>query len=155
VLRRCALALVLILAACGEAGGVSPEDRRAIETLLSAYTDRMATAYASGDASVVAEVATEREQARLAAAIAELEVEGRGLRPTLERLTIEEVAPAGRTTFTVATIEVWDLRIVALGTEQPISESLDQENRLTYSVIRERGEWRILSRLLRSSSEPS
>ena len=155
VRRWLGIALLAAAAACSPGSEVSAEDRRAIEALLTEYTRQMAAAYQSGDASLVAPVATEREQNRLGAAIAELEGEGRGLRPQLERLSIQAIEAASRTTFTVDTLEVWDLRVVALGTEQPVSESLDQENRLTYTVIRERGQWRILSRLLRASTEPS
>jgi plasmid stabilization system protein ParE len=147
--------LALLAVACG--GGVerAEADRRAIESLLADYTRRMAVAYEAGDGGLVAPAATEREQQRLRNAIAELANEGRALRPTLKRLTIDSIEPAGRTTYTVMTTEVWDLRVVAMGTEQQVSESLDQENRLTYTVLREGAEWRILSRVLRASSEPS
>ena len=44
-------------------------------------------------------------------------------------------------------------RIVALGSEQTVAESKGQENRVVYSLMRERGRWWVLSRLLRSSTE--
>jgi hypothetical protein len=113
----------------------------------------MALAYERGKASVVADVATEREVDRLRISIEELAVEGRALRPTLRSQVVESIERAGNTAVAVGTIEVWDLRVVTLGGEQLVSESLAQENRLTYSLLREGGEWRVLSRLLRSSTE--
>jgi hypothetical protein len=70
-------------------------------------------------------------------------------------MTIESIAPAFRTTYHVDTFEIWDLRVVALGSEQTVSESLAQENRLTYTLIRDGDEWHVLSRVLRSSTQPS
>jgi len=153
VRRLLGIALFAAMAACSGSGGVSDADRRAIESLLAEYARLMAAAYESGDGKSVAPIATEREQQRLAISISELEAEGRALRPTLQSLAIEAIDPSGRRLVTVNTLEVWDLRVVALGTEQPISESLGQENRLTYTLQRDQSGWHVLARYLRSSSE--
>jgi len=152
-LRRLTLVLAVGLAAsCGAGREVSTEERRAIEAVLRSYAAQMAAAYQAGDASLVATLATQREQERLAISIHELAQEGRALRPELRSLVVESIDRAGNTAVTANTLEVWDLRVVTLGGEQQVSESLAQENRLTYSLIREHGEWRVLSRLLRTSS---
>jgi len=149
------LTLVLALGLwVGCTGGreVAPDDRQAIEAVLRAYADSMAAAYQAGDAAGIASLATEREQQRLAISIRELADEGRALRPVLKSFVVESIERAGNASVAANTLEVWDLRVVALGTEQQVSESLDQENRLTYSLVREQGKWRVLSRLLRTSS---
>jgi hypothetical protein len=152
-LRCIGLALTAgLLASCGTQREVDAGMRQEVETRLAEYAARMAEAYASGDASRVAGVATEREVERLRISIEELAVEGRALRPTLRSQVVETLDRAGNTAVAAGTIEVWDLRVVAVGTEQLVSESLAQENRLTYSLVREAGEWRVLSRLLRTST---
>ncbi len=115
----------------------------------------MAEAYRKDDPSLLAEVATPREQARVRNAIAELARQGKSLRPTLKSLAVESIEPAGVMTAVVSTLEVWDLRVVAVGSEQTVSESLAQENHLTYNLVEEHGKWLVLSRTLRNSSEPS
>ena len=153
-LRYLGLALSLgLVSGCGASREVDAAERRQIEQRLADYAAQMALAYESGEASVVGDVATEREVDRLRISIEELAVEGRALRPTLRSQVVESIERAGNTAVAVGTIEVWDLRVVTLGGEQLVSESLAQENRLTYSLLREGGEWRVLSRLLRSSTE--
>jgi len=149
------LALVALVAACGGPSEVSSEERAELEAVIRTYTEKMAAAYQSGDASLILDVATERERRRIAISIAELEDEGRGLRPELQSLAIEAIDRSGNTSVTVSTLEVWNLRVVALGSERSVTEALAQENRLTYSLIREGGQWRVLSRLLRTSTAGS
>jgi hypothetical protein len=152
-LRCLGLALTVgALVSCGTQREVDSRVREEVESRLAEYAARMAEAYAAGDASRVAGVATEREVERLRISIEELAVEGRALRPTLRSQVVETIDRAGNTAIAAGTIEVWDLRVVAVGTEQLVSESLAQENRLTYSLVREGGEWRVLSRLLRTST---
>ena len=150
---RAPILAALLAASCAGPNAISDADREAIEVLLREYAQRMSEAYVDGDVSRLAELATEREQHRLSAAIAELSGSGRGLRPTLRSLAIESIDRAGSASVAVGTLEVWDLEVVALGSGQTVSESPGQENRLSYSLVRERGQWRILSRLLRTSTE--
>ncbi|MCM2268891.1 MAG: hypothetical protein NDJ75_02200 [Thermoanaerobaculia bacterium] len=153
-LRSIGLALAIGAASgCGVGGAVDAAERAEIEARLALYAAQMAQAYESGDASRVAGVATGREVERLRISIEELAVEGRALRPVLRSQVIESIDRAGNTAVAVGTLEVWDLRVVTSGGEQTVSESLAQENRLTYSLVHEEGEWRVLSRLLRSSTE--
>lgn len=150
------LALLLafgVLCGCGAGRAVSVDEREAVEGVLAAYAESMAAAYVASDASLIAEQATVREQDRLRKSIYELAVEGRSLRPELRSLSVESIERAGNTSVSVITREVWDLRVVATGTEQLVSESLAQENRLSYSLVRDGGRWLVLSRQLRASSE--
>jgi hypothetical protein len=152
--RLCALACLLLLAtACGPSSARVAADQAAIQALLKDYVARMAQAYRKGDAQLLAEVATPREVARVAARIRELAQQGRGLRPELERLAVERIDVYAASAATANTIETWDLRVVALGSELPVSEATGQENRIAYSLIREDGRWLVLTRLLRSTSE--
>jgi hypothetical protein len=153
-LRSIGLAVALgVLAGCGTGREIDAVERQEIEQRLADYAAQMARAYEGGDAELVAGVATGREVERLRISIREMEAEGRALRPVLKSQVVESVSRAGNTAVTVNTLEVWDLRVVTTGGEQLVSESLAQENRLTYSLVREAGRWRVLSRLLRSSTE--
>jgi hypothetical protein len=155
-MRRRGIALSLLvpaLVACGASREIGAEERQSIAAVLAAYAEAMADAYRSGEAARVSVVATGRERQRLEISIRELADEGRALRPELRSLTVESIERAGHTTVAVNTLEVWDLRVVTAGGEQLVSESLGQENRLSYTLVREQGEWRVLSRLLRTTSE--
>jgi len=149
---RALLSLSLLAAlACGS-DAAREADRRAIETLLAQYATALTAAYESGDPSPIAAVATVREQERVLARIEELAVEGRALRPRLLAQTVTEV-DFGNASATAVAMEVWELRVVAAGSELTVSESPRQENQIVYSLIQESGRWIILQRLLKASSE--
>jgi len=145
---------VLAPLACGPRQ-VSPADRQAIERVLNSYAQRMAKAYEDGGAKSLAGIATEREQLRVEHGIQALAAEGKALRPRLQSLTIEDLEPAGQTTVVANTLEVWDLEVVGAESGNQLSEATGQENRLTYSLVREHGRWLVLSRTLRNSQAPS
>ncbi|MBZ0100561.1 MAG: hypothetical protein K8I65_00175 [Thermoanaerobaculia bacterium] len=149
---RALLSLSLLAAlACGR-DAAREADRRAIETLLAQYATALTAAYESGDPSPIAAVATVREQERVLARIEELAVEGRALRPRLLAQTVTGV-DFGNASATAVAMEVWELRVVAAGSELTVSESPRQENQIVYSLIQESGRWIILQRLLKASSE--
>jgi len=150
-----ALLLTLpLVGACGPSADFVAAERPAIERLLADYAGRMAEAYRTGDATPLAEVATERETLRVATQIESLASEGKQLRVELLRQAIESVDVYRRTGATVQTLETWRLEVVALGSEAVLSQSPEQENRVVYSLVREEGRWRILSRILKQTSEP-
>lgn len=142
---------LLIAAGCGRSGG-READRQEIESLLAAYADALTRAYETGDPAVMAEVATQREQVRVQARIEELAVEGRALRPRLLSQTLQEI-DFGNASATAVAVEAWHLRVVAAGSELTVSELARQENTIVYSVSRDEGRWRVLARILRSSSD--
>jgi hypothetical protein len=145
--------LLALLAGCGPSAERAAADRQAIESLLADYSARMIRAYETGDTGPLAEVATGREITRVGVRIREMSEQGRALRPRLVRLVVESVEASSATGATTTTIESWDLTLVALGSELTIAESKGQENRVVYSLLRERGRWWVLSRMLRSSTE--
>jgi hypothetical protein len=149
------LAILVVTSACAAREEIGERDRAQIEQLLTEYRSAMIDAYRRGDPEVLAEVATERERARIGSALTTLEAAGTALRPELKRATTESIERSGRTAWTVTANEVWDLRTVTLGTEQAVGESLGQENRVLYTLIREDGRWWVLTRLLASSSAGS
>jgi len=149
----------LILGAAVSACAPSPEqqaaDRAEIERLIGRYAELLAQAYRTRDSSLLGEITTEREVVRVGHRIEELTSEGRELRAELRSLVVEDVDVFDATTAGVTTIEVWDLRTLALGSERVVAEAIDQENRVVYTLRKERGRWEILARLLKSTSEPS
>ena len=153
-LRRSGSGLLLaLLAGCGPSAQRAGEDRQAVESLLADYAARLTRAYEAGDPAPLAEVATGREGTRVTSRIAELAGDGRGLRPRLVRMVVDGFEAQSGTSATATTIEVWDLKMVALGSEATLGESKGQENRVVYTLMRERGRWWVLSRMLRSSNE--
>jgi len=130
------------------------EARPAIEATLAAYASRMEEAYRTGDATPLAEVATEREVMRVGAQLESLAAEGKELRVELLLQAIESLDLYKSNAATVQTVETWRLQVLAYGSETVLSESPEQENRVVYSLIREEGRWRILSRILKQTNEP-
>ena len=90
---------------------------------------------------------------RVRARIQELSQEGRELAATLREQRLVELDFHRATGATAVAFETWDLRVMTAGTEQVVAESLAQQNRIVYSLSRDRGQWWVLSRLLASSSE--
>jgi len=151
---RAVLGLLLaLLAGCGPSPERAAADRAEVEKLLADYAERLTLCYQTGDAAPLAEIATGRETTRVTVRIRELSEQGRALRPKLVRMVVESVEAHSGTGATATTIETWDLTMVAVGSEQTVAESKGQENRVVYSLMRERGRWWVLSRLLKSSTE--
>jgi hypothetical protein len=153
--RAAALWLLLPFAvsACGEAPAVSPEDQVAIATLLGNYLPRLADAYRSGDLTILEGLASEKEIAELDKRISDLAAEGRDVRPTFESFDIEDVTVWSHSNAFVTTIEVWDLRVYASGTDQLLSEVDDQRNRVKYQLKRREDGWQVLYRQIVTTFE--
>ncbi len=149
-LAICSLGLLL---ACGGAERRAA-DRKAVEELLAAYPAALTEAYAAGSSDPLRELVTPRELTRVDTRIAELRDQGRGLRARLLQRRVAAVDLHSATSGTANVVETWNLRVVALGSEQTVSESPSQENELVYSLVHDQGRWWILSRQLRHSSEP-
>jgi len=143
------------LLGCGPSEEAKAADRAEIERVVARYAELLAQCYRDGDASPLAEIATEREVERVASRIRELEETGKALRPVLRSQVVEQVDAFSGATAGATTIEVWDLRSVALGSEETLGESNGQENRIVYTLHKERGRWQVLARLMKSTSEPS
>ncbi len=142
-----------LLLACGGAERRAA-DRKAVEELLAAYPAALSAAYSQGSSEPLRALVTPRELTRVEARIAELSDQGRGLRARLLHRRVAAIDLHSATSGTANVIETWNLRVVALGSEQMVSESPSQENELVYSLVRDQGRWWILSRQLKHSSEP-
>lgn len=146
LLLPCAL-LALGLAACGEP---SPEDlaeeSEAIRQTLLLYLPKMADAYATGDVEQLEGMASQKERAILDKNVRQLAQQGRTVKTELRELTIEELNLISYANAYVTTVEEWDVRVYAQGTERLLGEDLGQVSRVQYQLKRQDGEWLLLSR---------
>lgn len=153
-----------LLVACGPTAEEQQADREAIQATLEAYLPRLAEAYATGNVEALRGVVVEKELARVARQVEEAAAQGRVLEPRLHEFTIEDLSFAGPNNAYVTTLEVWDVRSYALGSERQLGESLDRAERVKYQVTRREEGWKILARFrldaggdggFASSPEPS
>ncbi len=148
-----ALALVALLglalaAACRTAAESEAVTRDEVEALLDEYLPVLGRAYAEGEPSLLQPWVAQKEIAAIQKRVDELAAAGQVLEPTLKSVTIEDVEAWGHANAYVTTLEVWDVRTVTVGGRQPISEQLDQTNRVKYQLKRDQGRWRVLYRSL-------
>jgi hypothetical protein len=147
-------AIALALGACGADQRAAEVDRGEIEALLADYLPRLAEAYRTGDVEVLREVASEKELAAMTKQIGDLmSQEGRVIDPTLESFTVEDINVWNYSNAFVTTIEVWDLKVLASGTDQVLSEVEDQRSRVKYQLKRRDEGWQILSRIRETTFE--
>jgi hypothetical protein len=148
---RAALALLLVAVALGAAAcRPSPEEvaveREELRATLEDYTTRLAQAYAFTDATLLAPVASQREVASVARNIDVLARAGQRLATDLKELEIEDVDSSGPGNAYVSTFEVWEIRVMDLGSDRLVSIDRDQRNRVRYQLEKEEGRWRVLWR---------
>lgn len=144
-----ALGLVgLLVAGCGPSAEREAVDRAAIEEDLREYLPLLARAYRTGNTSILEEHAALKERASIDKRHADLERQGQILAPELDSLTVEGVTVWNRVNAYVTTVEVWDVRVLATGTETVVREELDQANRVRYQLKRDNDRWRVLMRQL-------
>lgn len=143
------LGLVLAVAgACGPSEEQSEADHDEIRQLLEAYLPVLGEAYATGDTAPLEGLAAAKEAFAAAKRIADFAREGRRVEPTFRDLTLEDVVIYQHSNAYVTTVERWDVRIYAAGSERLISEQLDQVNRVKYQLKRTDDGWRVLYRTL-------
>ena len=140
--------LLLLGCATGDAPEVSVADRTAIRDLLEGYLPVMAEAYDTGRFEELEPFAVEKEIAALRKRINDLALGGRDLRPILRSLEIEDITIWNYSNAFVTTVEVWDLRIFATGTDTVLSEVEAQRSRVKYQVKRRDEGWQVLYRTL-------
>lgn len=143
------LACVLPLVAAG-CGGPSPEeqeaDREVIHAFLEDYLPALAQAYRTGDVDVLDPYAAEKEQAAIAHRVNELAEQGEVLAPELVSVQVEDVTGWAEVNAYVTTVEVWNVRTYATGSENVVREELGQTNRVKYQLQRDAGRWRVFWR---------
>ncbi|MEE8277393.1 MAG: hypothetical protein V3R89_01555 [Thermoanaerobaculia bacterium] len=143
-----ALAIAFLwLLGCGPSARQQELDRQAIQSDLEAYLPRLGEAYATGDLEVLREGAAIKEVARIEKRIQDLALQGRVLVPTFRQLTIEDVNVWNYANAYVTTLEIWDLKVLASGTDTVLSEENGQSSRVQYQLKRDKGRrWRVLFR---------
>lgn len=154
-MRRPLPALALLLASAflaGACGGQSPEEKAAdqeeIQAFLEEYLPRMAEAYRTGDVEPIVPYTTEKERAVIENRVREMAKTGQILAPELDSVEVEDVTVWSAVNAFVGTVEVWDVRVLASGTEAVVREELNQPNRVKYQLKREDGRWRVFGRQL-------
>ena len=141
-------ALALALAAgCAPSAEEVAADRDQIEGFLEEYLPQMAEAYRTGDTEALAPYAAQKEQESIERRVRDLAKQGRILAPELESVEVEDVRPWQAVNAYVTTLETWNIRVLASGSEEVLSQEV-QENRVKYQMKREEGRWRVFWREL-------
>lgn len=158
-LSRTALTILLVflgvgLDACGEPSAEEvAADKEEIEAFLREYLPKLAEAYESGDASALEPYAAAKEQASVERRARELAKSGEVLAPVLDSVEVEDVRTWQAVNAYVTTVEQWDIRTYATGTDNVVREQLDQVNRVQYQLKREGGRWRVFWREIQTTFE--
>lgn len=153
-MRRPLLALALLPAVlvAGACGGASPEEEAAnrdeIEAFLEEYLPQMAEAYRTGDVEPITPYTTQKERAAIESRVRELGESGQTLAPELQSVDVEDVTVWSAVNAFVTTVEVWDVRVLATGSDSVLREEPNQPNRVKYQLKREDGRWRVFGRQL-------
>jgi hypothetical protein len=140
------LVLALAFAACAPSPETLQENRRAVEQQLREYLPKLAEAYAANDPQVIAPYAVPREVAVLEKNLRDLSGQGRRVETSLRQLTVEDLEMASPSTAYVTTLEVWNVRVYATGSDHVLGEDEAQTNRVQYQLKWEDGRWVVLSR---------
>ncbi len=142
-------ALVLfVLVSCGSAETRQEVERGEIQANLETYLPLLGEAYATGNLVKLQPWAAQKEVARVRKRIEDLGQQGRTLVPTFRQLTIEDFNVWNRANAYVTTVEVWDLKVFATGTDQVLAEEVGQSNRVKYQLKRGEDRWRVLFRTI-------
>lgn len=137
---------LLALAACRPAPEEVAVEEEALRTTIDRYADLLSQAYAFTDASLIAPVAAQREVAAVGANIQQLAGAGQRIATDLKELEIEDIDMSDLDNAYVRTFEVWEIRVMDLGSERVISVDPNQRNRVRYQLKRLDGEWKVLWR---------
>lgn len=149
-----AFAAALALGACGPPSTEEVEaDREEIHAFLAEYLPRMAEAYETGELEPIEPYTTLKERETIKKRIRDLAKQGSVLAPELVSLEVEEVVTWSVVNAFVTTVEVWNVRVVAAGSDRVVREELGQSNRVKYQLKREEGRWRVFGRELQETFE--
>ncbi len=156
VLLGLTVLVALGLGGCtGDQGEPSVADRAAIQAMLGDYLPRLATAYASGDLEGLRGLASEKEVATVYKRVSDLMTqENRVVTPALKGFEIEKVTIWNYANAFVTTLEVWDLQVLASGTDRVLSAVGDQRSRVKYQLKRlDDGSWQVMFRAIETTFE--
>ena len=108
----------------------------------------MAEAYRTGDTESLASYAAQKEREAIKKRVRDLAKQGQVLAPSLDSLEVEDVRIWSRVNAYVTTVEVWDIRVLAAGSDSVVRQQLDQSNRVKYQLKRDGDHWRVFWRQL-------
>lgn len=145
-LAAVALLAALAMGACRPAAEEVAVEEEALRTTIDRYADLLSQAYAFTDASLLEPVAAQREVAAVHANIQQLAGAGQRIATDLKELEIEDIGMSDLDNAYVQTFEVWEIRVMDLGSERVISVDPNQRNRVRYQLKRLDGEWKVLWR---------
>jgi hypothetical protein len=149
---RAAAAAVAALALLASLGGCRPAEEdvaveeEAIRAVIDRYADLLSQAYAFTDSSLLEPVASQRERAAVEVNIRQLAEHGQRIATDLKEMQIEEIGMSDLDNAYVQTFELWDIRVMDLGSERVVSVDANQRNRVRYQLKRQDGEWKVLWR---------
>ena len=147
VLCLLVLALFALTGCTGGDTGPSEEDQAEVRQLLEGYLPAMADAYRTGNLEVLRPFAVEKEIATLYKRISDfMEQENRIVSSTLKGFEIDELKIWNHSNAVVNTTEIWDVRVLASGSEIVLSEGLDQRDQVRYQLKRTDDGWRVIYR---------
>lgn len=141
-----ALALLAALAACRPAEEDVEVEEEAIRAVIGRYADLLSQAYAFTDSSLLEPVASQRERAAVETNIRQLADRGQRIATDLKEMQIEEIGMSDLDNAYVQTFELWEIRVMDLGSERVVSVDPNQRNRVRYQLKRQDGVWRVLWR---------
>lgn len=145
-LAACALAALALAAACRPASEEVAVEEEALRRTIDEYADRLSQAYAFTDASLLEPVAATREVAAVHANVQQLADRGQRIATDLKELEIEEIGMTDLDNAYIQTFELWEIRVMDLGSERVISVDANQRNRVRYQLKRLDGTWKVLWR---------
>jgi hypothetical protein len=138
---------LLLASACGPSPEQATADREEIAAQLRAYGRLLSQAYAFSDGAPLAPVAMPREIASVERNIALLAADGRRIASDQKELVVEDVRHFQGVNAYVLTYEVWDLRVLAAGSDRELSREDNQQSRVRYHVKRNSdGVWQVVWR---------
>jgi len=144
-----ALSLVLALgfAACGPSAEKIEVQRSEVESDLAEFLPLLAKAYSDGDIETLRGHAAEKELARITKRVQELADQGKVLIPKFHSVTVESVNAWSQNQAFATTVEVWDLKLYALGADlRLLSETVQESTRVKYQIRHDGERWRVMAR---------
>jgi hypothetical protein len=141
-----ALALLASLAACRPDEQEVAVEEEAIRAVIDRYADLLSQSYAFTDSSLLEPVASQRERAAVETNSRQLADRGTRIATDLKELEIEDIGMSDLDNAYVQTFELWEIRVMDLGSERLISIDPNQRNRVRYQLKRQDGVWKVLWR---------
>jgi len=136
------------LVACGSSAERTALDSASIAASLEEYLPVLGRVYADGNVEALRPYAAEKELARIQALVQNLVDQGRYLAPEFKSLTVEGTHTWNHSNAFVTTLEVWDVRMHALGSGELLAEDVDKTYRVKYQLKRDGEGWRVLFRAI-------